>query len=61
MDHQKAFDSVEFTALFKALENQGVDQAYITILRDLQNGATSVLNLHRDIDKIKLERGFKTG
>ena len=61
MDHQKAFDSVEFTALFKALENQRVDQAYITILRDLYNGATSVLKLHRDSDKIKLERGATQG
>ena len=61
MDHQKAFDSVEFTALFKALENQRVDQAYITILRDLYNGATSVPKLHRDSDKIKLERGAIQG
>ena len=61
MDHQKAFDSVEFTALFKALENQRVDQAYITILRDLYNGATSVLKLHRDSDKIKLEKGATQG
>ena len=61
MDHQKAFDSIEFTALFKALENQRVDQAYITILRDLCNGATSVLKLHRDSDKIKLERGARQG
>ena len=59
VDHKKAFDSTEFTALFKALENQGVDQAYITILRDLYNGATSVPNLHRDSDKIKLEKGFQ--
>ena len=61
MDHQKAFDSIEFTALFKALENQRVDQAYITILRDLYNGATSVLKLHRDSDKIKLERDARQG
>ena len=59
MDHQKAFDSIEFTALFKALENQRVDQAYITILSDLCNGATSVLKLHRDSDKIKLEGGAR--
>jgi len=61
VDHQKAFDSIEFTALFKALENQRVDQAYITISRNLYNGATSVLKLHRDSDKIKLERGARQG
>ena len=30
VDYEKAFDSIEFTALFKALENQGVDQ--VTLL-----------------------------
>lgn len=48
VDYEKAFDSIEFTPLFMALENQGVNQAYITILRDLYNGATSVRKLHRD-------------
>lgn len=54
VDYEKAFDSIEFTPLFKALENQGVDQDHITILSDLYNGATSVLKLHRDSDKITL-------
>ena len=60
-DYEKAFDSIEFTPLFKALENQGVDQAYITMLRDLYYGATSVLKLYRDSDKIKLERAARHG
>ena len=38
VDYEKAFDSIEFTPLFTALANQGVDPAYITILRDLYNG-----------------------
>ena len=46
VDYEKAFDSIEFTPLFKALENQRVDHDYITLLHDLYNGATSVLKLH---------------
>lgn len=61
VDYEKAFDSIEFTPLFKALENQGVDQDYIAILRDLYNGATLVLKLPRDSDKIILERGAWQG
>ena len=34
VDYEKAFDSIKFTPLFTALANQGVDPAYITILRD---------------------------
>ena len=55
VDYEKAFDSIEFNPLFESLENQGVEAAYITLLRD--NGATSTLKLHRDSDKIKLQRG----
>ena len=44
-----------------SLENQGVEAAYITLLRDLYNGATSTLKLHRDSDKIKLQRGVRQG
>ena len=33
--------------------------SYISILRDLYSGATSALKLHRDRDKIKLERGAR--
>ena len=41
--------------------NQRVDPAYITILRDLYNGATSTLKLHKDSNKISLERGARQG
>ena len=59
VDYEKAFDSIEFNPLFESLENQGVEAAYITLLRDLYNGATSTLKLHRDSDKIKLQRGVR--
>ena len=61
VDYEKASDSIEFTPLFKALKNQGVDPAYINLICDLYNGATSTLKLHRDSDRIKLERGARQG
>ena len=61
VDHEKAFDSIESNPLFESLENQGVEAAYITLLRDLYNGATSTLKLHRDSDTIKLQRGVTQG
>ena len=61
VDYEKAFDSIEFTPLSTALANQGVDPAYITILRDLYNGATSTLKLYKDSNKISLERGARQG
>ena len=61
VDYEKAFDSIEFNPLFEALENQEVEAAYITLLRDLYNGATSTLKLHRESDKINLQRGVRQG
>ena len=61
VDYEKAFDSIEFNPLFETLENQEVEAAYITLLRDLYNGATSTLKLHRDSDKIKLQRRVRQG
>ena len=61
VDYEKAFDSIELYPLFEAPENQGVEAAYITLLRDLYNGATSTLKLHRESDKINLRRGVRQG
>ena len=43
------------------MKNQGVDPAYISLIRDLYSGATATLKLHQDSDKIKLERGARQG
>ncbi|KAI8522203.1 hypothetical protein Bbelb_019570 [Branchiostoma belcheri] len=61
VDYEKAFDSIEFEPMFAALEHQGVDSEIITLLKDLYNGATSTLRLHKESEKIKLERGARQG
>lgn len=54
VDYEKAFNSIVFTPLFKT-KNQRISRAYITLLHELYNGASSTLKLHKDSDKIKLE------
>ena len=61
VDYEKAFDSIEFEPLFEGLKNQGVDEAYVNILRNLYSEATSVLRLHKDSEKFKLGRGARQG
>ena len=46
---------------FDALDNQGVEAAYMALLRDIFNGATSTLKLHVDSSMIKLKRGVRPG
>ena len=50
VDYEKAFDSIELKPLFESLENQGVEAAYITLLR-LYNGVISTRKRHSDSDK----------
>ena len=61
VDNEKAIDSVEFTPHFLLLKNQGIDPTYINLLRDRYNGASSTLKLHKESDKVKLERGTRQG
>ena len=40
IDNEKAFDSIENKAIFKALNSIGINKTYITILEDTYTGAT---------------------
>ena len=61
INYGKAFNSIEFEPLFEGLKNQGVDEAYLNVLRNLYSEATSVLRLHKDSEKFKLGRGSRQG
>ena len=43
VNYEKAFDSIEIERIFTALKYQGADEAYLEILQNLYDDATSVL------------------
>ena len=57
----KSFDIIEFELLFEGLKNQGVNEEYFNILRNLYSGVASLLRLHKDREKFKLRRGARQG
>ena len=61
VDYEETFDTIEFEPFFEGLKNQGVDKAYLNILRNLYSEATSVLRLHKDSEKFKLGRVARQG
>ena len=61
VDYEKGFKSIEFEPLFEGLKNQGVDEEYLNILRNLYSEATSVLQLHKDSEKIQTWKRSQTG
>ena len=48
VDYEKAFDSVESSAILTSLEKQGIDKGYIDALAKIQNGASTVAMLRRE-------------
>ena len=56
---EKAFDSIEFKPIFHVLENHGLDKAYLNIIKHLYHEATTVICLHTDIEKFRLQRGVR--
>ena len=61
MDYEKAFNSIKFKPIFHALENHGVDKAYLNIIKHLYCEAASVIHLHTDSKKYMLQRGVRQG
>jgi len=54
IDFEKAFGSVSLAAVLKSLEHQGIDSAYITLLRNIYSTATSVIKLHQESEEFKV-------
>ena len=49
IDYEKAFDSIEHEAIFKALRSIGINEAYITILEDIYTGATARVHMDNQV------------
>jgi len=61
IDLEKAFDSVFLSAVFKSLEHQGIESAYIKLLRNINSTATFVIRLHQESEKFKVGKGGMVG
>ena len=61
VDYEKAFDSVERTAISNALYEQGINETYIKLIENIYANVTSVVRLHKDTEKINIEKGVRQG
>ena len=61
IDYEKAFDSIEHTAVFQALEKQGVESRYINILKNAYNNGTAQIKTDSVSEKFKIDRGVRQG
>ncbi|KAG6926619.1 hypothetical protein G0U57_011657, partial [Chelydra serpentina] len=61
VDYEKAFDSVEFNAILKALAEQGINTQYISLLKEANTGCTTDITLLETPLHIPIEKGVKQG
>ena len=62
IDYEKAFDSIEHEAIFKALGSIGINETYITILEDIYRGATARIHMDNQVsEEIPILRGVRQG
>ena len=62
IDYEKAFDSIEHKAIFKALRSIGINETYITILEDTYTGATARVHMDSEVsEEIPILRGVRQG
>ena len=61
MDYEKAFDSVQTQAILTSLQEQGIEDVYIEILKDIYTDSSVTVHLHKESEKIGIKRGIRLG
>ena len=61
VDYEKAFDSVQTQAILTSLQEQGIEDVYIEILKDLYTDSSVTVHLHKESEKIRIKRGVRQG
>ena len=60
VDYEKAFDSVQTKAILTSLQEQGIDDVYIEILKEIYTDSSVTVNAQREWENQDQERS-KTG
>ena len=61
MDYEKAFHSVQTQAMLTSLQEQGIEDVYIEILKDIYTDSSVTVHLHKETEKIGIKRGVNRG
>ena len=63
MDYENAFDSVQTQAILTSLQEQGIEDVYIEILKDIKiyTDSSVTVHLHKESEIIMIKRGVRQG
>ena len=61
VDYEKAFDSVQTQAVLTSLKEQGIEDVYIELLKEINNNSSMTVHLHKESNKINIRKGVRQG
>ena len=61
MDYEKAFDSVQTQAILTSLQEQGIEDVYIEILKDIYTDSSVTVHLYKKSEENQYQERSKTG
>ena len=61
VDYEKAFDSVQTQAVLTSFQEQGIEDMYIELLKEIYTNSSMTVHLHNESNKINIRRGIRQG
>ena len=61
VDYEKAFDSVQTQAIFTSLQEKGIEDVNIELLKYIHTDRSVTVHLHKESEKIRIKRGVRQG
>ena len=61
VDFENAFDSVQTQAVLTLLQEQGIEDVYIELLKEIYTNSWMTVHQHKDTNKVNIRRGVRQG
>ena len=61
VDYEKAFDSVQTQVVLTSLQEQGIEDVYIELPKDIYTNSSTTVHLYRETNKIRIRRRVRQG
>ena len=61
VDYEKAFDSAQTQPVLTSLQEQGIVDVYIELLKDIYTNSSMPVDLYKERNKINIRRGVRQG
>lgn len=61
IDYAKAFDSLEHSSIWMALRQNGIEEGYIQIIKNIYASSSAKIRMERDGDEFPIRKGVRQG